>query len=70
MESKDKRLEYLKEYNKEKRIRISLNLSKEYEADIIEAIEREGKGNKQAGVKRLIRKGIEYNKDHYRPLPC
>lgn len=70
MESKDKRLEYLKEYNKEKRIRISLNLSKEYEADIIEAIEREGKGNKQAGVKRLIRKGIEYNGDRYRPLPC
>ena len=60
MESKDKRLEYLKEYNKEKRIRISLNLSKEYEADIIEAIEIEGKGNKQAGVKSLIRKGIKY----------
>jgi hypothetical protein len=70
MESKDKRLEYLKEYNKEKRIRISLNLSKEYDPDIIEAIEREGKGNKQAGVKSLIRKGIEYNKDRQRPVIC
>lgn len=60
MESKDKRLEYLREYNKEKRIRVSLNLSKETENDIIEAIEREGKGNKQAGVKSLIRKGIRY----------
>jgi hypothetical protein len=59
---KDKRLEYLKEYSKEKRIRISLNLSKETENDIIEAIEREGKGNKQAGVKSLIRKGILYEK--------
>lgn len=66
----EKQKEYIKAYTKEKRVRISLNLSKEYEADIIEAIEREGKGNKQAGVKRLIRKGIEYKGDRYRPLPC
>lgn len=60
MSNKDNRSEYLREYNREKRIRISLNLSKETENDIIEAIEREGKGNKQAGVKSLIRKGIKY----------
>ena len=56
-----KRNEYLKEYNKDKRIRISLNLNKDTESDILEAIETEGKGNKQNGVKRLIRKAI--NKD-------
>lgn len=54
------RNEYIKQYNKDKRVRISLNLSKDYESDIIEAIEREGEGNKQAGIKKLIRKGILY----------
>lgn len=56
----DNRNNYIKQYNKEKRVRISLNLSKDYEFDIIEAIENEAKGNKQAGVKNLIRKGIRY----------
>ncbi len=51
-------LDYMKEYNKDKRIRISLNLNKEKESDILEAIETEGKGNKQDGIKRLIRKAI------------
>lgn len=60
--------EYMRQYNKDKRVRISLNLSKEYEADIIQAIEQEGKGNKQRGVKSLIRKGIEYYRQ--RQLPC
>ena len=55
--------DYLKDYNKEKRVRISLNLSKEFEADIIQAIEREAKGNKQRGIKSLIRKGIRYEKE-------
>ena len=55
--------DYLKDYNKEKRVRISLNLSKEYEDDIIQAIEREAKGNKQRGIKRLIRKGIRYEQE-------
>ena len=58
---KDKN-EYLREYNKVKRVRISLNLSKDTEDDIIQAIEREGKGNKQAGAKQLIRKAIKYNR--------
>ena len=53
--------EYLRQYNKDKRVRISLNLSKDTEQDIIQAIEKESQGNKQAGVKSLIRKGIEYN---------
>ena len=52
--------EYIKRYNKEKRVRISLNLSKDTEKDILEAIIKEGKGNKQAGIKKLIRKGIRY----------
>ena len=55
--------DYLKDYNKEKRVRISLNLSKEYDDDIIQAIEREAKGNKQRGIKSLIRKGIRYEQE-------
>ena len=62
------RSEYIKEYNRENRVRISLNLSKETEKDIIEAILKEGKGNKQAGIKKLIRKGIQYEKN--KPIPC
>ena len=62
--------DYLKDYNKEKRVRISLNLSKEYEDDIIQAIEREAKGNKQLGIKSLIRKGIRYEQEKNNPLPC
>ena len=63
--------EYIREYNKSHRERISLNLSKELESDIIDAIEIAGKGNKQAGIKRLIRKGIKYEqllKDRQREL--
>lgn len=62
--------EYMREYNKAKRVRISLNLSKDYEDDIIKAIERESKGNKQRGVKSLIRKGIRYEQEKNKPLPC
>ena len=54
------RNDYIREYLKENNIRISLNLSKEKDRDIIQAIEQECKGNKQAGVKSLIRKGIKY----------
>lgn len=62
------RKEYIKQYNKDKRVRISLNLSKEYESDIIQAIEIIGDGNKQAGVKKLVRLGIQYERN--KPLPC
>lgn len=65
----EKRNEYIKQYNKDKRVRISLNLSKETEQDIIQAIDQERQGNKQAGVKSLIRKGIKYKQDQG-PLPC
>ena len=54
--------EYYKEYNKKNCKRVSLNLSKEKDQDIISAIETEGKGNIQAGVKRLIRKAIQEDK--------
>lgn len=62
------RNEYIKQYLKSKNVRISLNLSKEKDQDIIQAIEKERQGNKQAGVKSLIRKGIKYNGQL--PLPC
>lgn len=68
------RYQYLKKYEEHNRLRLSLNLSKETEKDIIEAILAEGKGNKQAGIKKLIRKGIKYNEEAkcYKesPLPC
>lgn len=51
--------EYYKEYNKKNCKRVSLNLSKEKDQDIISAIETEGKGNIQAGVKSLIRRAIK-----------
>ena len=51
--------EYMREYNKKYTKRVSLNLSKEKDKDIISAIETEGKGNIQAGVKSLIRRAIK-----------
>jgi len=58
------RNEYYKAYNKEKMVRVSLNLSKTKDKDIIQAIDREIGGNKQASIKKLVRKGIKYNKDN------
>jgi hypothetical protein len=55
--------EYIKQYNKKYTKRVSLNLSKEKDKDIISAIETEGKGNIQAGVKSLIRRAINNNED-------
>ena len=57
------RSDYFREYSKNNLRRLSLNLSKMKDKDILDAIESEGKGNIQAGVKSLIRKGIAYNKD-------
>lgn len=51
--------EYIKQYNKKYTKRISLNLSKVKDKDIIIAIDKEGKGNIQAGVKSLIRRAIK-----------
>lgn len=55
--------EYYKEYNKKNCKRVSLNLSKEKDQDIIKAIERESPDNIQAGVKSLIRRAINDNLD-------
>lgn len=52
------RNEYIKAYNKENMVRLSLNLSKTKDRDIIQAIDQ---GNKQASLKKLIRIGIRYN---------
>ena len=59
--TKDKdpgRREYFKEYNKRNRVRISLNLNKDTDKDLIEAIEKEDPKNKQAAIKTLLRKVI------------
>ena len=54
------RNEYFKSYNKEKMVRISLNLSKTKDKDIIQAIAQD---NKQASLKRLIRRGIKVTQE-------
>ena len=53
--------EYIKEYDKIHRVRFSISLNKDKEADLIESIITEGKGNKQKGIKSLLYKGIRYN---------
>ena len=50
---------YIQDYVSSHYKRISLNLSKTKDKDILEAIELEGKGNIQAGVKSLIRKALK-----------
>lgn len=55
--SKD-RNQYIREYNKEKRVRLSLNLSKEKDKDIISALDQVGERKKQSEILRLIRKGL------------
>lgn len=52
------RNDYFREYSKENTVRLSINLSKSKDRDIIQAIEREVQGNKQASIKSLIRKAI------------
>ena len=49
---------YFREYNKKSRVRISLNLNKDTDKDLIEAIEKEDPKNKQAAIKTLLRKVI------------
>lgn len=62
MVRKENQSEYYKKYNKKALRRISLALSLEKDKDIIEAIEKEGSGNLQAGVRSLIREAIR-NRD-------
>ena len=54
-----KRNEYYKKYNKENRIRISLNFDKDKDRDVIKAINEEDPENKQKAVKAIIRRAIE-----------
>lgn len=51
--------EYYKEYNKKALRRISLALNKERDRDIIDAIEKAGNGNAQAGIKAIIRSTLK-----------
>lgn len=46
---------YIKEYNKKNIVFVSLKLHKTNDADLIEAI---GNDNKQATIKKLIRKAV------------
>lgn len=53
---------YMKEYNDDKQYRFTVNLSREKDADVIEAIIRSGDGNKNKGIKQLVRKAIKREK--------
>ena len=64
------RNDYYRDYNKTNQKRISLNLSKTRDQDIIKAIEQESPDNIQAGVKALIRKGIKYNNNDKPTVFC
>lgn len=55
------RSDYFKQYNRENRVRISLNFNKHSEKDIIEAIDREDPENRGGAIKSLIRKGMLYD---------
>ena len=48
---------YFREYNKSTLVRFSLNLNRETDKDIIEAIEK-SKRSKQGTIKDLIRRGL------------
>lgn len=56
-EISNKRNKYFREYNKSSLVRFSLNLNRESDRDIIEAIERSS-GSKQGAIKELIRRGL------------
>ena len=55
----NKRNEYVYHFNQDNYNRLSLNLHKVNDRDILEAIENEIPGNKQASIKSLIRKSIK-----------
>lgn len=57
------RNDYYRDYNKTNQKRISLNLSKTRDQDIIKAIEQESPDNIQAGIKSLIRRAIDKTED-------
>ena len=51
--------DYFKQYNRDNRVRLSLNLNKESDKDIIDAITRANKENTQGAIKSLIRAGLD-----------
>lgn len=55
--------DYYKSYNESNLTRISLNLSKTKDKDILQAIKKESPDNIQAGVKSLIRRAINNTED-------
>ena len=61
-----KSYQYFKAYGEKYLKRISLNLNKEKDKDILEAINKEDPGNIQRAVKKLIRKAIEIDNN----TPC
>ena len=58
MSKEPNRNEYFKVYNKQSRVRISLNFSKNLDRDILEAIEKEDPKNTQAAIKSILRREI------------
>lgn len=61
-----KSYQYFKAYGEKYLKRISLNLNKEKDKDILEAINKEDPDNIQRAVKKLIRKAIEIENN----TPC
>lgn len=61
-----KSYQYFKAYGEKYLKRISLNLNKEKDKDILEAINKEDPDNIQRAVKKLIRKAIEIDNN----TPC
>lgn len=56
---------YMREYNKQ-RFRISLNLHKDRDEDIVLAIEEAGEGNYQLGLKKIVRYYIQSKEEEYK----
>ena len=61
-----KSYQYFKAYGEKYLKRISLNLNKEKDKDILEAINKEDPDNIQRAVKKLIRKAIDIENN----TPC
>lgn len=51
---------YYKRYQQTMIERINVNLHKEHDKDVYNAIMEAGEGNKQAGVKKIVREWLEY----------
>lgn len=56
----EERKKYMVQYNKDNRVRISLNLHKENDKELIEAIRRADPKNIQGAVKTLLNKALAF----------